>query len=138
MRRRVFFSTIHLALMTVREHKMRSFLTVLGVIIGSGTIIAVGSIIAGLDSSISGIFEGLGANSAMAFKVPPLSGNLTPEELNRKPLTYEDGVAIEERCPDVAQRESVVVSSRYVSGAGAEPGEIQRQRHVQHDPARHR
>jgi putative ABC transport system permease protein len=101
MRRRVFFSTIRLALDTVREHKMRSFLTVLGVIIGSGTIIAVGSIIAGLDSSISGIFEGLGANSAMAFKVPPLSGHLTPEELNRKPLTYEDAVAIQERCPDV-------------------------------------
>jgi putative ABC transport system permease protein len=101
MRRRVFFSTINLALITVREHKMRSFLTVLGVIIGSGTIIAVGSIIAGLDASISGIFEGLGANSAMAFKVPPLSGHLTPEELNRKPLTYEDAVAIQERCPDV-------------------------------------
>jgi len=101
MRRRVFFSTIRLALDTVREHKMRSFLTVLGVIIGSGTIIAVGSIIAGLDSSISGIFEGLGANSARAFKVPPLSGHLTPEELNRKPLTYEDAVAIQERCPDV-------------------------------------
>jgi putative ABC transport system permease protein len=101
MRRRVFFSTIHLALVTVREHKMRSFLTVLGVIIGSGTIIAVGSIIAGLDSSISGIFEGLGSNSALAFKVPPLSGNLTPEELNRKPLTYEDAVAIQERCPSV-------------------------------------
>src|SRR5271157_663840 len=98
MRRRVFFSTINLALTTVREHKMRSFLTVLGVIIGSGTIIAVGSIIAGLDSSISGIFESLGSNSAIAFKVPPMSGHLTPEELNRKPLDYEDGVAIQERC----------------------------------------
>jgi len=101
MRRRVFLSTINLALTTIREHKMRSFLTVLGVIIGSGTIIAVGSIIAGLDARISGIFEGMGGNSALAFKVPPLSGHLTPEELNRKPLTYEDGVAIEERCPDV-------------------------------------
>jgi putative ABC transport system permease protein len=101
MRRRVFFSTISLALNTVWEHKMRSFLTVLGVIIGSGTIISVGSIIAGLDSSISGLFESLGSNGAIAFKVPPLSGHLTPEELNRKPLTYEDAVAIQERCPSV-------------------------------------
>jgi len=101
MKKRIFFSTVKMALDTVREHKMRSFLTVLGVIIGSGTIIAVGSIIAGLDTSISGIFEGMGGNSALAFKVPPLSGHLTPEELQRKPLTHEDGVAIEERCPDV-------------------------------------
>ena len=103
MKQRIFFSTVKMALDTVREHKMRSFLTVLGVIIGSGTIIAVGSIIAGLDTSISGIFEGMGGNSALAFKVPPLSGHLTPEELNRKPLTHEDGVAIEERCPDVVR-----------------------------------
>jgi len=35
-------NAIRLALTTVREHKMRSFLTVLGVIIGTGTIICVG------------------------------------------------------------------------------------------------
>ena len=34
---------------------MRSFLTVLGVIIGTGTIIGVGSIIAGLDGAITGV-----------------------------------------------------------------------------------
>ena len=38
---------------TVREHKMRSFLTVLGVIIGTGAVIGVGSIIAGLDGAIT-------------------------------------------------------------------------------------
>ena len=48
-------SVIGLALTTVREHKMRSFLTVLGVIIGTGTIIGVGSIIAGLDSAITDV-----------------------------------------------------------------------------------
>src|SRR4029077_17092690 len=47
------FSAIGLALNTVREHKLRSFLTVLGVIIGTGTIIGVGSIIAGLDGAVT-------------------------------------------------------------------------------------
>lgn len=46
-----------MALGTIREHKLRSFLTVLGVIIGTGTVIAVGSIITGLDSTISNIFR---------------------------------------------------------------------------------
>jgi hypothetical protein len=44
-------SGIRLALGTVREHKLRSFLTVLGVIIGTGAVIGVGSIIAGLEAT---------------------------------------------------------------------------------------
>ena len=118
MRRRVFFSTIRLALATVREHKMRSFLTVLGVIIGSGTIIAVGSVVAGLDSQISGIFEGLGGNSAIALKFPPLSGRLTPEELNRKPLTYEDAIAVQERCPSVERVSPLLFPPGIFQGPG--------------------
>ena len=44
-------SGVTLALQTVRvAHKLRSFLTVLGVIIGTSAVIGVGSIIAGLDS----------------------------------------------------------------------------------------
>jgi putative ABC transport system permease protein len=91
-----------LALNTVREHKMRSFLTVLGVIIGTGTIIGVGSIIAGLDGAITGVLTSMGSDSAIVFKFQPgFRGRLTPEELQRKPLTYADARAIAERCPDV-------------------------------------
>ena len=43
---KLLLSVIGLALTTLRENKIRSFLTVLGVIIGTGTIIAVGSILA--------------------------------------------------------------------------------------------
>ena len=42
-----------MALATVREHKVRSVLTVLGVIIGTGTVIAVGSIITGVNGVIT-------------------------------------------------------------------------------------
>ncbi len=100
---RLLGSGIMLALNTIREHKMRSFLTVLGVIIGTGTIIGVGSIIAGLDGAISGIFKSFGPNTAIIFKFQPgfRSGRLTPEELQRKPLSYADAQAIAERSPDV-------------------------------------
>ena len=94
-------SAIGLALATVREHKMRSFLTVLGVIIGTGTIIGVGSIIAGLDGAVTGIIRAFGTNTAIIFKFPVGFQTRTREMLRRKPITYEDGRAILARCPSV-------------------------------------
>jgi putative ABC transport system permease protein len=94
-------SAVGLALSTVREHKMRSFLTVLGVIIGTGTIIGVGSIIAGLDGAITNVIRSFGTNSAIVFKFPLGFTNVSRDEVKRKSLTYEDGVAIAERCPSV-------------------------------------
>ncbi|HEX5229129.1 MAG TPA: ABC transporter permease [Bryobacteraceae bacterium] len=94
-------AAVGLALATVREHKMRSFLTILGVIIGTGTIIGVGSIIAGLDSAVTGIIRAFGTNTAIIFKFPVGPTTRTPEMLRRKPITYEDAVAIATRCPSV-------------------------------------
>jgi putative ABC transport system permease protein len=95
-------ASIGLAVNTVREHKMRSFLTVLGVIIGTGTIIGVGSIIAGLDGAITGVLKSFGPNTAIVFQFPiGFRGDLTPEEMQRKPLTYENALALAERCPSV-------------------------------------
>src|SRR5271170_2588647 len=94
-------SAVGLALNTVREHKMRSFLTVLGVIIGTGTIIGVGSIIAGLDGAVTNVMRSFGTNTAIIFKFPIGFQTRTPEMLRRKPIQYEDGRAIAERCPSV-------------------------------------
>jgi putative ABC transport system permease protein len=91
-----------LALSTIREHKLRSFLTVLGVIIGTGTVIAVGSIVAGLDSAVTGLFRNFGSNTLIVFKFKAaMRGNISPEEWRRKPLTLEDARVIAERCPSV-------------------------------------
>jgi putative ABC transport system permease protein len=100
---KLLMSVIGLALATLRENKIRSFLTVLGVIIGTGTIIAVGSILAGLDGAVTGVIRSFGTNTAIVFKMRmgPNFGGRTAEERNRKPLTYEDAVAIAERCPSV-------------------------------------
>jgi putative ABC transport system permease protein len=95
-----FGSGVQLALATVREHKLRSFLTVLGVIIGTGAVIGVGSIIAGLDGAITNILRSFGPDTIIVLRGSAM-GNWTPEELKRKPLTREDALAIEDRCPSV-------------------------------------
>jgi len=90
-----------LALTTVREHKMRSFLTVLGVIIGTSTIIGVGSIIAGLDGAITAVIRSMGSETAVGFRFPIGFNRASRGDLKRTDLTYEDGAAIAERCPSV-------------------------------------
>lgn len=93
-------SGVALALTTVREHKLRSFLTVLGVIIGTGAVIGVGSIIAGLDGAITNILKSFGPNTIVVLRGSGFGG-FTQEEQKRKMLTHDDAVAIEERCPSV-------------------------------------
>jgi putative ABC transport system permease protein len=93
-------SGVGLALTTVREHKMRSFLTVLGVIIGTGAVIGVGAIVAGLDGAITNILKSFGPNTIVVLRGSAMGG-WTLEEMKRKPLTRDDALAIEERCPSV-------------------------------------
>ena len=96
-------SAIGMALGTIREHKTRSLLTVLGVIIGTGTVIAVGSIITGVDAAISNIVRSFGPDTVFVYKFNiGFRGRITREEILRKPLRWEDAQAIKERCPSVA------------------------------------
>ena len=89
-----------LALQTIRAHKLRAFLTVLGVVMGTGTIIGVGSILTGLDSSITSVLRSFGPNSIIIFKFPVgfRTSNLTPEQRTRKDLTYENVLDLSARC----------------------------------------
>jgi putative ABC transport system permease protein len=103
-------SGVALALTTVREHKMRSFLTVLGVIIGTGAVIGVGSIIAGLDGAITKILKSFGPNTIIVMRGSGFVPR-TLEELKRKTLSYQDAVAIEERCPSVVHASPYLFSS---------------------------
>jgi len=93
------FAGIRLALDTVRAHKMRSFLTVLGVIIGTGAVIGVGSIIAGLDGAITNLLRSFGPNTIIVLKGS--MGNQTREERRRPPLTLEQARAIAERSTSI-------------------------------------
>lgn len=102
--RKIWFG-IQLALDTLRGHKLRAFLTVLGVIIGTSTVIGVGSIIAGLDGAITNQLKSFGTNNLVVTKWDSLIngfGGRSLEERLRKPLTYENALAIAERCPSVS------------------------------------
>ena len=70
MTKLAFTNGIVLALQTIRTHKMRAFLTVLGVIIGTGTIIGVSAILTGFDASMAGVLRSFGPNSIIVFKFP--------------------------------------------------------------------
>ncbi|HLY60227.1 MAG TPA: ABC transporter permease [Terriglobia bacterium] len=92
-----------LALDTIRSHKVRSFLTVLGVLIGTFCVIVVASVFAGLDQQFVDLAQGFGSRTLYIFKWEPgiHFGRLSKEERMRKPLTYEDGMAIKAECPSV-------------------------------------
>src|SRR5260370_39748812 len=89
---------IRLAITSIREAKLRAFLTVLGVIIGTGTIIGVGSIIAGLDGAITEILKQFGPDNLIVFKFRGgfRVGNLSPEESKRKPGSLAHAIAVAE------------------------------------------
>ncbi len=92
-----------MALTTVREHKVRSFLTILGVVIGITTLVGVISILVGLERDMRGFLEQFGADTLFVFKFDPgiHIGRLSTEERTRKSLTLDDAQAIREECPAV-------------------------------------
>jgi putative ABC transport system permease protein len=92
-----------MALATLRAHKFRSFLTVLGVVIGTVTVMVIASFISGLDQKFKQDIESFGTNTIFIYKFNPgiHTGRLSAEERMRKPITYEDAVAIKELCPSV-------------------------------------
>src|SRR5258706_16269643 len=91
-----FTNGIFLAFETIRTHKLRAFLTVLGVIIGTGTIIGVSAILTGFDKSVTAVLRSFGPNSIIVFKFPVgfRVGNLSPEERTRKNLIDENAFHI--------------------------------------------
>ena len=113
MTKLAFTNGIVLALQTIRTHKMRAFLTVLGVIIGTGTIIGVSAILTGFDASVAGVLRSFGPNSIIVFKFPvgPRTGRLSAEERTRKDLTYQNAVDIRERCKSIEDVSTMLFAS---------------------------
>jgi putative ABC transport system permease protein len=85
---------VKMALDTLRKNKLRSLLTILGISIGIATVILISSAINGLNSNIDSFIRTLGTNDLWVFRFEPFGKRPTTEELNRKQLTYEDGVAM--------------------------------------------
>ncbi len=83
-----------MALDTLRANKLRSSLTILGIVIGVITVIAISSVINGLDNTVSDLVRQFGTNVLWISRLPPITINPTTEMLARKQLTYGDMLAI--------------------------------------------
>jgi putative ABC transport system permease protein len=90
------YENLLMALSTLRSNKLRSFLTVVGVVIGVWTVMAIASIISGIDTAVRKEVESFGTRSIFIAKFQPgiRIGRLTREERMRKELTYDDAMAL--------------------------------------------
>ena len=83
-----------MALDTLRANKLRSGLTILGIVIGVMTVIMISSVINGLNSSVSNLVASFGTNVLWVFRFPVIGVRPTAEMLARKQMTYDDMVAM--------------------------------------------
>lgn len=130
MRSRLMAENMKLALETIRNHKVRAFLTVLGVVIGVTVAIVVASILLGLEQNVQASFNEFGVNNLWIFRfnIGIHFGRLSAEERMRKPVTYEDGMAIKEEIPSVKD-----VSVEAMPRIGQGPGPVRTARHKGHE-----
>ncbi len=113
----VLRATLVMALDSVRAHKFRSFLTVLGIVIGVMTAIIIASILTGLRQNIVSIIEEYGTNNIYAFHLStgPRVGE-DRSERTRKPLTVADAEAIKAQASAVDEVAEVAPNIGYSGG----------------------
>jgi putative ABC transport system permease protein len=94
---RGFGENLRFALLAVRAHKLRATLTVLGIVVGVATVIAMVSIVTGFNNNMVRNFQSFGATLVLFQKYEPRFGPGGPRpegELRRKDLTLEDAEAL--------------------------------------------
>src|SRR5512132_1403275 len=101
--RRGFGENVRFALLAVRTHKLRAFLTVLGIVVGVATVIAMVSIINGFNNNMVRNFQSFGATLVQFQKIEPRfgPGRREQSERNRKHLTLEDAIALKAEVPEM-------------------------------------
>jgi ABC-type antimicrobial peptide transport system permease subunit len=90
------YEALLMALRTLRANKLRSALTVVGVIIGVWTVMAIASIISGIDEAVKKEIESFGTRTIIVtkFEAGIHVGRRSREERMRKELTYDDAMAL--------------------------------------------
>src|SRR5450631_1827378 len=91
-----FLENFKMAIDTLRGNKLRSFLTIFGVVIGVVTVMAISSMISGIKMAVEKQVESFGTNSIFLYKqnIGIRTSAPTREERMRKPQTMDDSEAI--------------------------------------------
>jgi len=91
-----FYENLMMALDTLRGNKLRSFLTIVGVVVGVITVMLISSIISGINVAVEKQVESFGTRSIFLYKynIGFSTGRRSQEERMRKPLTMADAEAI--------------------------------------------
>ncbi len=114
-----FKEAIGLALDVLRRNVLRSFLTILGIMIGVTTIIVIGAVINGLNSNVMGNIQSLGSSTIIVSKFSWATlGRLSPKVLQRKDLN-PDWVEGLEQLPHVVTAAPVSQIENYAVNAGS-------------------
>ncbi len=97
-----FRNNIRMGLDTLRQHKLRSGLTILGVMIGTMTVIVIAAFVSGIEARVNKEISSFGTNSIYVYKFDPgFNFNPSYEERTRPAITYEDAIAMRQECPSV-------------------------------------
>jgi putative ABC transport system permease protein len=97
IRKEEFGEIVQMATDTLRSNKMRSGLTVLGIVIGVAMVIGVSSIGRGLDENVRQMVSSIGSDNLFVYHLDPFTfGRPTEEMRTRKKLTFEDAEAIKQ------------------------------------------
>jgi putative ABC transport system permease protein len=88
---------------SIRNNKLRSFLTLLGIMIGVMTVIAMTSVIQGLNKSFLSELESVGSDIIVIGKFEPgvIVGGHSEEIRQRKDFTFDDAMAIKTECSHI-------------------------------------
>src|SRR5450830_711174 len=109
-----FIQTLKIALRALRTNKMRSFLTMLGIIIGIAAVIAMMAVGSGASYVISQQIASIGSNIILVIPGSTTSGGLRTGSGGAQTLTSDDVKAIMNECPSVSLAAGTVRTSSQV------------------------